>query len=71
MSVLDNKHANNYYWFARIQLLIFFLSTRLHSSLVEHEYLSVKSELKDNLTNFYKYIFIVLVEFHEVRVPLD
>ena len=53
MYVLDNKHAYNYYWFASVQFLVFLLQTRLHSSPVEHVYLSVKSELKDNSNNFY------------------
>ena len=56
--VLDDKHANNYYWFISIQLLLFLLYTRIHSSLAEYKNISSKIELKGNSTKKKQIIFL-------------
>ena len=40
MYSLNKNHANTYYWFTIIQLLLYLVYTRLHSSPVKHENLS-------------------------------
>ena len=67
---LDNNHANNYYWFISIQLLLFLLYTRFHSSPVEHEYLSSKVEFMGNSTKFFKIRFLRCVKNKNIKFDI-
>ena len=58
INVLDDKHANNYYWIISTQLLRFLLYAGFHWSPVGHENLRSKVELKGNWTIFIKIHFL-------------
>ena len=59
--VLDNKHANNYHRFICVQLLLFLLYIRVHSSSVEHQNIRLKLQLKGNSALFFKGILLGFV----------